>query len=308
MTLLEVIKDASLPEVKDESSSSLVEPLIGWPISQTDAEIIDINKKFLTQLKAKLKNSNNLDKGEFISSLNSYLENIEGKLGIVIGVDSSRSGYTRILIDKLGVFIGKDVASLVLDENVSLEIWEMVRALIVNSIIEHSCYSNLVTKYFLTPSKDAYNSMVTMKKKCECQALLAIEKASDRNLKRKNLLMAKEASIMLMMAYDGFSVSDICLHYLIASSNINDVMLSPSFRKLNDKELINLIHYLAKWLKKYERFPQAGPCPKEACDWVPKLEDVIKCLGLVLDENFSSLVLHPQFHEELRSMKDWLVV
>ncbi|KAG4926439.1 hypothetical protein JHK85_052925 [Glycine max] len=135
-----------LPEVKDESSSSLVEPLIGWPISQTDAEIIDINKKFLTQLKAKLKNSNNLDKGEFISSLNSYLENIEGKLGIVIGVDSSRSGYTRILIDKLGVFIGKDVASLVLDENVSLEIWEMVRALIVNSIIEHSCYSNLVTK------------------------------------------------------------------------------------------------------------------------------------------------------------------
>ena len=68
---------------------------------------------------------------------------------------------------------------------------------------------------------------------------------------------------MLMMAYDGFSVSDICLHYLIASSNINDVMLSPSFRKLNDKELINLIHYLAKWLKKYERFPQAGPCPKE---------------------------------------------
>ncbi|RZB46115.1 hypothetical protein D0Y65_050229 [Glycine soja] len=105
--------------------------------------------------------------------------------------------------------------------------------------------------------------MVTMKKKCECQALLAIEKASDRNLKRKNLLMAKEASIMLMMAYDGFSVSDICLHYLIASSNINDVMLSPSFRKLNDKELINLIHYLAKWLKKYERFPQAGPCPKE---------------------------------------------
>ena len=39
------------------------------------------------------------------------------------------------------------------------------------------------------------------------------------------------------------------------------------------------------------------------CDWVPKLEDVIKCLGLVLDENFSSLVLHPQFHEELRSIE-----
>ncbi|KAG4926438.1 hypothetical protein JHK85_052924 [Glycine max] len=126
--------------------------------------------------------------------------------------------------------------------------------------------------------------MVTMKKECECQALLAIEKASDRNLKRKNLLMAKEASIMLMMAYDGFSVSDICLHYLIASSNINDVMT------MSKRSLIGFVFEL------------------KACDWVPKLEDVIKCLGLVLDENFSSLVLHPQFHEELRSTKDWLVV
>lgn len=52
-------------------------------------------------------------------------------------------------------------------------------------------------------------------------------------------------------------------------------------------------------------FPYAGPCPKassmlglKACDWVPKLEDVVRCLGLVLDENFSSLVLHPEFHKE----------
>ncbi|TKY55117.1 hypothetical protein E2542_SST19531 [Spatholobus suberectus] len=365
MTLLDVIKDASVnskpldlpldypivlnpdsilrnlkPEVKDESSSSLIKPLIGWQIPQTDAEIIDISKKFFTQLKAKLKNTNNLDKGEFISSLNSYLENIRDKIGVVIEVDSSSSGYNRLLIDKLGVFMGKDVAGLVLDGCVSLEIWEVIEALIVNGIIEHSCYSNLVTKlvekkrsellclcikhafdlgsseiltilrYFLSPSQDAYRSMVTVKKEWESQALLAIEKASDSNLKRKNLLMAKEASILLMMAYDGFSASEICLHYLIASSNINDVMLSPSFNKLNGKELINLIRYLAKWLKKYEKFPQAGPCPKassvlhlKACDWVPKLEDVIKCIGLVLDENFSSLVLHPLFHEELRSIE-----
>ena len=53
-------------------------------------------------------------------------------------------------------------------------------------------------------------------------------------------------------------------------------------------------------------FPQAVPCPKassvlglKACDWVPKLEDIVRCLGLMLDENFSSLVLHPGFHEEL---------
>ncbi|CAJ1941509.1 unnamed protein product [Sphenostylis stenocarpa] len=153
--------------------------------------------------------------------------------------------------------------------------------------------------------------MVTVKLEWESQAVLAIETASDSKLKTKKLVMAKEASILLMMAYDGFSASETCLHYLIASSNINDVVLSPSFGKLNGKELLNLIRYLAKWLKKYQRFPQARPCPRassvlnlKACDWVPKLEDVIKYLGLVLDEKFSSLVLHPLFHEELRSIEE----
>ncbi|BAT76603.1 hypothetical protein LR48_Vigan01g280700 [Vigna angularis] len=365
MTLLEVIKDASInskpldlpldypivlnpeiilptlkAEVKDESSSSLVRPLTGWHISPKDAEIVDINKKFFTELNAKLKNTNNLDKGEFIGSLNSYLENIRDKAGVVIKVDSSRSEYSKTLVDKLGVYMGKDVAGLVLNGCVSLEMWEVVEALIVNAIIEHSCYSNLVTKlvekkqsdliclcikhafdlgsseilsilrYFLSPSKDAYNSMLSVKKEWKRQAVLAIEILSGSKLKRKKLLLAKEASILLMMAYDGFSASETCLHYLIASSNINDVMLSPSLSKLNGNELINLIRYLGKWLKKYERFPQAGPCPRassvfglEACDWVPKLEDVIKCLGLLLDEKFSSLVLHPLFHEELRSIE-----
>lgn len=236
--------------------------------------------------------------------------------------------------------MGKDVVGLVLNGCVSLEIWEVVGALIINGIIEHSCYSNLITKlvekkrsdliclcikyafdlgsseiltifrFFLSPSKDAYDNIVSVKKEWERQAVLAIGILSGSKLKRKKLLMAKEASILLMMAYDGFSASETCLHYLIASSNINDVMLSPSFSKLNGKELLNLIRYLAKWLKKYERFPQAGPCPRassvlrlEACDWVPKLEDVIKCLGLLLDEKFSSLVLHPLFHEELRSIE-----
>ncbi|XP_014508772.1 uncharacterized protein LOC106768251 [Vigna radiata var. radiata] len=365
MTLLEVIKDASInskpldlpldypivlnpesilptlkAEVKDESSSSLVRPLTGWHISPKDAEIVDINKKFFTELNAKLKKTNNLDKGDFVSSLNSYLENIRDKAGVVIRVDSSRNEYSKTLVDKLGVYMGKDVAGLVLNGCVSLEMWEVVEALIVNAIIEHSCYSSLITKlvekkqsdliclcikhafdlgsseilsilrYFLSPSKDAYNSMLNVKKEWKRQAVLAIEILSGSKLKRKKLLLAKEASILLMMAYDGFSASETCLHYLIASSNINDVMLSPSLSKLNGKELINLIRYLGKWLKKYERFPQAGPCPRassvlglEACDWVPKLEDVIKCLGLLLDEKFSSLVLHPLFHEELRSIE-----
>lgn len=365
-TLLEIIKDASVNsksldfhsdypvvlnpdqilsnlkyELEDDSSSYPIKPLIGWKISQTDSEITDINKKFMEELKTKVKSTNNLKKDEFIGSLISYLENIREKVGVLIEIgDSSGSAHCKILIGKIGSFIGKDVAGLVLDGCVSLEIWELVEALIVNGVIVNSCYSNLITKlvekkrsgliclcckhafdlgtseifsilrYFLSPSKDAYDSMVSIKKEWENQALLAIEKASDSNLKRKNSLVAKEASILLMMAYDGFSAPELCLHYLISSPNINSAISSPAFNKLNGKELLNLICYLVKWFKKYERFPQAGPSPKassvldlKVCHWIPKLEDVIQCLGFVLDENFSSLVLHPQFHEELRSIE-----
>ncbi|KAJ7956351.1 putative F6A14.6 protein [Quillaja saponaria] len=324
------------PKLEDPCPSSLVNPLIGWKISETDSKLIDISKKFFTNLK----NTKGFGKDEFISMLNSYLEMIRDKAGVSIRVDSSDSDYTRLLIEKLGVLMGKDVTGLVLEGCVALEIWELVEALAVSGIVEHSCYLNLITrlvekkrsdllctcikhafdlgpsellcvlKYFLSPSKDAYASMVNVRKEWENQALLAIEKASDNSLQKKKLALAKEASILLMIAYDGFSPSELCLHHLLSSSNIDDVMLAPAFSKLNGKEMTNLIQYLTKWLKKYERFPQAGPCPNasavlglKACDWVPKLEDVVKCLGLVLDENFSSLVLHPEFHEELTSME-----
>ncbi|KAF7838424.1 YLP motif-containing protein 1 [Senna tora] len=365
MTLLEVIKNASVnpepldspsdypvvlnpdtiipylkSEVEDINSSSLVKPLNGWQISQTDAELINIGKEFFSQLKKKLKNTEGLKKDEFINDLNSYLENIRDKVGVSIGINSSNKDYTRILIGRLGFFIGKQIAGLILEGCVSLEIWELVEALIVNGIIDHSCYSNLVTRlveknksdllclcikhgldlgsseilcilrYFLSPPRGSSSSMMTVRKEWENQALLAIEKASDNNLKEKNLLLAKEASLLLMIAYDGFSTSELYLHYLIASSNVNREMLSPAFSKLDGKEMMSLIWYLAKWLKKYERFPQVGPCSNasaalglKACDWVPKLEDVAKCLSLVLDENFSSLVLHPEFHQEVISIE-----
>jgi len=97
---------------------------------------------------------------------------------------------------------------------------------------------------------------------------------------------------------------------MLVSSDVDAVILSYSINKLSGKEMMKLIQYLGKWLKKYERFPQAVPCSEtssklglRACSWVPKLEDVINCLGLVLDEKFSSLVLHPESHQELRSME-----
>jgi hypothetical protein len=327
------------PKLDNPNPTLVVNPIIGWKISQTDTEVIDLGKKFYTKLKRKLKNLNDFDKGEFVQILNQFFEKIRDKVGVSIGIDSGDNGYTWVLIEKLGALMGKDVAGLVLDACVDLEIWELVEVLIVNGLIEHSCYLNLVNrlvakkrsdllclcikhasdlgasellailKYFLCPTKDAYSSMVNVRKEWEKQALSAIEKVSDKNHKGKKVRMAKEASILLMMAHDGFSASELCLHYLLASSNVDAVTLSSSIGKLNGKEMMNLIRYLGKWLKKYAQFPQAVPCPEassklglKACSWVPKLEDVINCVGLVLDEKFSSLVLHPEFHEKLRSM------
>lgn len=328
------------PKLEGPNPVLLVNPVVGWQISQTDSEVVDLGKKFFSKLKRKLKNPNDFDKVEFIQTLNQFLEKIRDKFGVSIGLDSSDNGYTQMLIEKLGSLMGKDVGGLVLDASVVLETWELVETLIVNGLVEHSCYSNLVNrlvakkrsdlicvcikhasdlgaselhailKYFLCPPKDAYSSMVNVRKEWEKQALSAIEKASDKSLTGKKACWAKDASILLMMAHDGFSAPELCLHYLLASSNVDAVILSSSINKLSGKEMMKLIQYLGKWLKKYERFPQAVPCSEtssklglKACSWVPKLEDVINCLGLVLDEKFSSLVLHPESHQELRSME-----
>ncbi|XP_021285665.1 uncharacterized protein LOC110417575 [Herrania umbratica] len=324
------------PDVENPNPTSLVSQLSGWAISPTDAKLIDLSKKFFTKLNRKLKDIHNFNKQEFLEILNPFLEKIKEKGGIVIGVDSNDSRYTSVLIEKVGFLMGRDVLSLILEACTSLEVWELLEALIVNGLVDHSCYSNLIInvtakkrldllclsvkhahhlgssellcilKYFLCPPKDCNFSMVNVRKEWESQALLAIEKA---RIGKKSRL-AKEASILLMVAHDGFSDAELCLHYLLASNNVDEVVLSSSLGKLSGREMMNLIRYLGKWLRKYERFPQAIPCPKassalglKACDWVPKLEDVVKCLGFVLDENFSSLMLHPEFHEELKSVE-----
>ncbi|EEF52136.1 uncharacterized protein LOC8277376 [Ricinus communis] len=320
--------------------SSLASPVTGWQLAETDVHLIELGKKFYCKLKRKLKDINHFNKDEFFGILNPFLEKMGEKIGISVGVSSSDNGYTQVLIEKIGFLMGRDVTGLVLEACLSLEIWDLVETLIIKGLVDYSCYSNLVKnlvankrsdllclsikhapdlglsellcilKYFLCPSKEAYSAMANVRKEWESQALLAIEKVRNKNLPDKKLRVAKEAAILLMLAHDGFSTSELCLHYLLASVNIDEVILSSSIGKLNGKEMMSFIKYLGKWLKKYETFPQASPCPKasstlglKGCDWVPKLEDIVKCLGLVLDENFSTLVLHPEFHEELRSIE-----
>lgn len=324
------------PEVENPAPSSLVSPLSGWKISSTDAGVIELSKKFFAKLKRKLKDTNSFNREEFIEMLSSFLQKIGNKVGI-----SNDNALSVVLVEKVGFLMGRDVSSLVLEACLGLEIWELVEGMIKSGLVDHSCYSTLVPKlasknktdllclctkhasdlgssellcilkYFLNPPKGAYGSMANVRKEWEDEALLAIERANDEKVfGKKPTRLAKEAAILLMVAYDGFSDAELCLHYLLKSSDIDDVILAYAIGKLNGKEMVNLIRYLGKWLKKYERFPQAVECPKtttiglKACDWVPKLEDIAKCLGIVLDQNFSSLVLHPEFHKELKSIEE----
>ncbi|XP_034711930.1 uncharacterized protein LOC117934386 [Vitis riparia] len=328
------------PNVENPDPNSLVVPVSGFQISQTDSEIIDSANKFFKKLKRKLKNPNSFNTDDLIGILSSFLEKNGKKVDVSVGVDPSSEGYTRVLIEKLGFLMGRDVSELVLEACLVLGNWELVETLIVNGHVAHSSYSNLVSvlvekrrsdlvclcikhftdlgssellcilKYFLLPPRGAYSSMVAVRKDWESQAKLAIEKASNKDLKGKKSHVAKEAAVLLVIAHDEFLASELCLHYLLSSPNLDDVIFPYSISKLNGEEIMSLIRYLGKWLKKYERFPQAGPCPKassmlglKACDSVPTLEAVVKCFGLVLNEHFSSLVLNLEFHEELRSMK-----
>ncbi|CAA2990508.1 Hypothetical predicted protein [Olea europaea subsp. europaea] len=71
-----------------------------------------------------------------------------------------------------------------------------------------------------------------------------------RGLGRKQKCLAREASILLMVAHDEFTVSELCC------------IFSACVSKLNGEEMMALIKYLGKWPRKYERFPQVVPCPK----------------------------------------------
>ncbi|XP_010532306.1 PREDICTED: uncharacterized protein LOC104808328 [Tarenaya hassleriana] len=328
------------PKLENPNPSTLINPLSGWEISRSDAEIIDLGKGFSSKLKRKLKDTNSFGKDEFIGMLKPFLEKIGEKFGISAGVDHSDKGYIRALIEKTGLVMGRDVAGLILEGCVRLEIWELVETFVTNSMVDHSSYSGLVRnlvgkkqsdllclvikhasdlgapelllilKYFLCPSKEAFGNMVKVREEWDNQALLAIEKASDTALSAKKSRVARDASILLMVAHDGFSTPELCLHFLLASKNVDDVMLASAVNKLSGKEMAGFIRYLSKWLKKYESFPQAGPCPKAAsmfglklCNWVPRLGDVAKYLGLILDENFSTVVLYSDVHEELKSIE-----
>jgi hypothetical protein len=162
---------------------------------------------------------------------------------------------------------------------------------------------------FLSPaSEEAYDAMVDVKNRWREVALSAINKCNRQSAEMKVYDVARRAALLLMMGHDGFSSPDVCLHYLLASGNVDSVVLGAAVAELDGDEVVRITRYLNKWIEKYRRFPEAQPCPEasvmlglEQCDSVPTFGAVARAMGVVLDNHFSHLVLNADVREDLRA-------
>ncbi|KAM0944287.1 hypothetical protein DsansV1_C11g0107231 [Dioscorea sansibarensis] len=298
----------SLVSGSDSSANAaLVKRVSGWSLCSTDTDIAALVSSLSKTLTRKLKNHRSLNRDEFVGLLGSFFQKCAERIGLSISVDPSDSNFVPKSIEKLGFVIGREAAGLILEGCLILEVWEVIETLIlqklagnlnsvvlVEKLIEANqskllclCVREIsdlksselvsILKFFLSPTDDSLNNMILVRKKLENEALFAIEKATHRGLDEKVTTLAREASVLLAMAHDRFSSSEV---------------------------------YFIMWLEKYRRFPEAGPCPSAmpvlgltVCDSIPSLESVARGLGLVLDEHFSYLVLCSEFHEEMRAIE-----
>ncbi|KAK8957706.1 hypothetical protein KSP39_PZI001321 [Platanthera zijinensis] len=348
-TLIILNPNRIFPNLKPDSESlTSGQPLLrvsGWSISPTDSDIIGCTSKFSKSIRKKLKKHKTLDHAGFLQLLNTFLRNVGEKLSVPLDSEASNlpnsASFAQSSIEKLRCFISQDVAGLLTEACVVLELWELLETLIVFELVGPLYLTNLMEKlvdrnrakilclcvkhiadlrpaeilivlrFFLSPPSDAYNEILEVKKEWEKQAVLAIGKATKKGVPKQAAILAKEASILLMLAHDDFSASESCLHYVFGASNIDGLVLSSVFSSLSGREVLTLIRYLVKWLKKYERFPEAGPCLQansvlslSACEDVPSFESIVGALSLVLDEHFSYLVLNTEFYNELKGVQE----
>ncbi|GAB2258721.1 hypothetical protein Droror1_Dr00014881 [Drosera rotundifolia] len=322
------------PPQPDPNPTALIQPISGFSIPDTDSLISSLNSKFYTKLKRKIKNPNSISALEFTQMVESFLGQIRDKMGI-----REQKGIGRI--GELGGFIGRDVMGLVIEGCIGLENWGVLRGLIEEGgqgVIEYGLWEGLIGKvvekgrselvllclrqfsdwgssdlsliirYFLGEVRE----MEGVREEWEREVAAAACEATrdDGRVGERKMVAAKEATVFLMMGYDGFTVSELGLHFVFASGEVDEVVFSDAVGRLNVEETWRLIRYLGKWLRKYERFPMVGSCREaetvlrlKLCRWVPTLERIVKSLGLVLDVHFFSLILHPEFHEELKALR-----
>ncbi|XP_074277294.1 uncharacterized protein LOC141600934 [Silene latifolia] len=325
--------------------SSLLNPLTGFQITPIDSSLAELNTAFFKKLKGicTVKAPLYYSAPAFIEVLNPFLE----KIGVIkfgglydVEMGAEFDDYTCSLITKFGSFVARDVMELVIESCFAIGNWKILQTIIVCKLVDYESRSGLLSnlvaknrsdliclcvrvfrvmkpsdlcmmlKYFISPSKESLVSMIGVRKDWENEALFAIRKASDLKLTGNKMGLLKEVAMLFTIAYDEFSSWELCLHHLVSSS-VDDIVFLSAITKLSVDEMLRLIRYLGKWLRKYEKFPEAELGREAAVSWgvvlapfVPRFEDVVKCLGLLVDEHFSLLAMHSEFRDELKAIEE----
>lgn len=129
---------------------------------------------------------------------------------------------------------------------------------------------------------------------------------SSQGKEEENEVLKEELTskaILLAAAVDEFLPCELCLHCLVASGQ-DEAVLASVLSQLDTSEVLMLLHYLEKWLKKFSRRSSLGTFSRSKKDlWIPSLAQILQWISVILDEHYTTLILCSDFHSELRSMQ-----
>ncbi|GJZ69113.1 hypothetical protein Tco_0632663 [Tanacetum coccineum] len=64
---------------------------------------------------------------------------------------------------------------------------------------------------------------------------------SNKGFGEKKMSLVNDVGVLFMMGHDEFTSREICLHYLVSSSNVDDVIFPACIGKLNGVEIMRLL-------------------------------------------------------------------
>ncbi|KMZ57840.1 hypothetical protein ZOSMA_81G00580 [Zostera marina] len=296
----------------ETSSSDLVHPVSGWEIPASISKAVDSINDFNVTLTKILKKPKRATRDDIMM-------------------------ITTFPIKKLRSLNGNYLTGLVACACVALDLWDRLTELMVKGVVGNGSdlcgmlisknKAGLLCKYighvsdlrsselteilgfFLNPTNESFLGMIDVKKEWDEQGLDAIKSATSPDATD----LTRDIAVLLMMACDGFSPSESCLHHLFSSISMDDILVIPSvISALGSQELSRLLQYFRKWIEKYLRFPEAtphgnvtdkSPATVKMCKHIPTLDVVVMGLSLVLEQQYGYLVMNTEFHQELKMLE-----
>lgn len=317
---------------QEKKSALLLSRIPAWEMDGIDSKIIQAEAQVLDQLKST--KPEDLTQQSFVKLLNPLFMEIKTLAGIS---DPPGTTSTRDLLQSVARYLPRDVLNEIVRYSVALSLWKFLEVLIHCRVVNWNSSAGIVEKlvdakrvdivclfvenmpeirppdlllilnYFLNPSRDD-GKMAKFRRGRKQKTLTALENAALGA--RKSELAFQEMARLLAATMDGFSPAEFCMHSVISTS-IDENVLGFVIGQLDDTEVLRLLRYLGKWLRKYSGCHLTGPVDFPSAEgdlsysrWVPSLASVLKWLHVILNEEYSTLVLRGEFHDTLKCLEE----